>query len=731
MNKMNLLRYINEISILTQVDEIVKKSNELIQEIKIGLSQFQEVGLQSILEVEIPSVQIYWEQVHEVFIPFSDFELEKLCYLWHDLSTRFVSSFKDYNDLQCQHAVLSFCVRSDGKSIQWLLGSNNYKSLENNLAAFFPGSKSTKFNPLFMAWNDPKTVYVGGIPSLIEGKEVFLPIDKFISSLYGCSYELELRAIPITVKNIHYLLNQLEDLKDKLSLLNQMHFTMGSGKGAQGSLNVKLEREPGKFLAELITKDLERCRLGLLQGFWCVEIKLTTPSNAINKACSIVTSTFGGKDSFPMHVRFGEKKFYTFLTSAEIATYICVPTRDIPGLTIKPLYNFGFNDRVDKTQQLLKLGEKLYDMRSSQESFSFDVNELTRHVLISGVTGSGKTQTIKKILRELSKQGIPFLVIEPAKSEYSSFPGVSYIEAGNPDKALRLNLFEPVAYNGRKTPMLTHIDYLRSVFQASYALFPPLPFLLEAVIHKGYWDNGWSLRDDGEEHPLPTLPQLLDSIDGVINQAGYTDKVASDLKAALKLRLSNLLLGYKDDVFDNIETSPSIHQIMTRPTVICLKRIVDDEQKALLMAFLLAAIYEYRELVGQQLTLQHVTVIEEAHRILSRTAGFSGDPELVNPKAKAVEFFGNLLAEIRAYGEGLIIAEQIPTKLIPEVIKNTGLKITHKLVSQDDKEIIASAMNFEEGHERFLAILEPGQAVVFSEKTVSPVVVDFWHGHTK
>ena len=56
--------------------------------------------------------------------------------------------------------------------------------------------------------------------------------------------------------------------------------------------------------------------------------------------------------------------------------------------------------------------------------------------------------------------------------------------------------------------------------------------------------------------------------------------------------------------------------------------------------------------------LRHVIVIEEAHRLLR--AGREG-----RASAHAVELFAALLAEIRAYGEGLVIAEQIPAKLVP------------------------------------------------------------------
>ena len=56
-----------------------------------------------------------------------------------------------------------------------------------------------------------------------------------------------------------------------------------------------------------------------------------------------------------------------------------------------------------------------------------------------------------------------------------------------------------------------------------------------------------------------------------------------------------------------------------------------------------------------------------------------------------------LLAEIRAYGEGLVIAEQIPAKLIGDVVKNTALKVVHRLPAGDDRDLVGAAMNLDDG----------------------------------
>src|SRR6202012_1963634 len=104
----------------------------------------------------------------------------------------------------------------------------------------------------------------------------------------------------------------------------------------------------------------------------------------------------------------------------------------------------------------------------------------------------------------------------------------------------------------------------------------------------------------------------------------------------------------------------------------------------------------------------HLTVVEEAHRLLRRTE--PGGSAGAGAAAHAVELFAGLLAEIRAYGEGLVIAEQIPARLVPDVIKNTAVKVTHRLPAADDREAVGATMNATAPQSRYLVTLPPGQA---------------------
>lgn len=77
--------------------------------------------------------------------------------------------------------------------------------------------------------------------------------------------------------------------------------------------------------------------------------------------------------------------------------------------------------------------------------------------------------------------------------------------------------------------------------------------------------------------------------------------------------------------------------------------------------------------------------------------------------------FADMLAEVRKYGESLVIVDQIPGKLTPEVLKNTNTKIVHKIFAQDDKEAIGNTMALTDDQKRFLSFLDKGRTIVFSQ----------------
>ena len=131
------------------------------------------------------------------------------------------------------------------------------------------------------------------------------------------------------------------------------------------------------------------------------------------------------------------------------------------------------------------------------------------------------------------------------------------------------------------------------------------------------------------------------------------------------------------------------------------------------MGFILINLSEaIREKYQTDGKFQHITLVEEAHRLLSKHQ--PGD----NPaKKQSVEMFSDMLAEIRKYGESLIIVDQIPNKLTPDVLKNTNTKIIHRIFASDDKEAVGNTVMLKEEQKDFLSNLPTGRAIYFTTGT--------------
>ncbi len=495
------------------------------------------------------------------------------------------------------------------------------------------------------------------------------------------------------------------------------------------------------YYADMLEKSIKRLMLGKQQGYWQTGIYIFSDSEeTARKGAALLVSVLSSDRSRPeplrSHVCLRESAVSPFINgynSSELHCFTALPRREYPGFRLKEQIDFDV-DFAPATDRSLDLGEIIGSSPSGQ-ACSIPVDDLTRHTLVAGVTGSGKTNTVFNILGQAYNSfNVPFLVIEPAKSEYRCLMeemkqllvftlGEERPMASAP---FRLNPF----VFPRGISLQTHIDFLKAVFHASFVMYAPMPYVLEECLYKIYQDKGWNLvtstnyRGSG---PLsfPTLSDLYYKIDEVVTGLGYQDRTIMDIKAALQTRIRNLCLGAKGMMLDTSASIP-FEQIMERPVIMELKYLGNDEEKAFMMGLILMSIYEHYESeqhsgVGQGNGLRHLTVIEEAHRLLKNVPTEKSSEEQTNVKGMGVETFCNLLAEIRAYGEGVVVSEQIPAKLAPDVIKNSNMKIMHRLVAREDRELMGDTMNLDQNQQRGILGLETGEAVFFREGLDRPV----------
>ncbi|MBM7789541.1 ATP-binding protein [Tenggerimyces flavus] len=398
------------------------------------------------------------------------------------------------------------------------------------------------------------------------------------------------------------------------------------------------------------------------------------------------------------------------------------PRRELPGIRIIEPPSFDVTPEHEGT---VHLGAVLDEADLPVGEFSVELDTLNRHAFVAGATGSGKSQTVRHVLEGLSARKIPWLVIEPAKAEYALMAG----RLGPAGKVLRIrpgapnNL--PVGLNPLQPepgfPLQTHIDLTGALFMAAFDAQEPFPQVLAHALNRCYADLGWDavtgdVHTVGGSAKYPTLGDLqrvaLDVVEGI----GYGKEVASNVRGFIDVRLTSLRLGTPGRFFEGGHVL-NFAALLEQNTVLEIEDIGSDTDKAFFIGAILIRLFEHlrvRSAASPASGLRHVTVIEEAHRLLKRV-------EEGSPTAHAVELFTSLLAEIRAYGEGIVVAEQIPSKIVPDVIKNTALKVLHRLPALDDREAVGATMNLDEAQSRHVVTLPPGRAAIFADGMDRPI----------
>lgn len=444
----------------------------------------------------------------------------------------------------------------------------------------------------------------------------------------------------------------------------------------------------------------------------------------------------------------------TYLTTEELSCLINLPQRSVPGISVIDYStNFSLTPQRKKTGIItLELGHLVYSGATSNMNVQLPIDTLSRHALVCGVNGSGKTNTTLSVLEGFMKVERPFFVIEPAKTEYVDWaieynktikdpkkkikifiPGCErYAKGGiTPDK-LQLNPFEVINLPNSEMRVLSHIDRLKATFASAFPMQDILPVIMEHLLYKLYTDKHQMIDKDDTNYMKKGFPSLTTVntpfIDGLMSDIGYAKENTQNISAALRTRFKSLKYGWKNELLNNEKLSGKSwneekkawensqltwEELFGSPVVVNLSYSGDDQDRAFIMSLLLQFLYEYRIAESESGKVdfnsnkcRHLVVVEEAHRVMANCA----NPE--SPQYKSGLMFSNFLSEVRAYGQGMMVVEQVPTRLIEDAIKNTNIKIIHKLVASDDSQRIAECIGLTPEQQKVIAKLSIGQAVL-------------------
>lgn len=425
-----------------------------------------------------------------------------------------------------------------------------------------------------------------------------------------------------------------------------------------------------------------------------------------------------------------------FMSGAEMAVQLSLPRRSTTSVTVIDPAVFGrtitpISNKAKSNENSVHLGCIRHLWKDTESSVSFNMDNLCGHALITGTTGVGKTTTVMSVLAQVHKANIPFMVIEPAKGEYKQLTQlateqqpVNYLLAGQQgSNTLKINPFvfpEGIA-------LTDHIDRITTVFNAAFSMYGPMPQILEEAIFAAYESLGWdtfSSRCISVPKAYPTLMDVLAQLPIVVKALGYSEQVMGDFVGALSARLKSLTRGSLGaTLVCEASDETSYKQLFQHSNVIDLSAMGAPDKRAIVMGMLFMRLYEHRLAEGlpDESSLRHFMVLEEAHVLLKKTPT-GQTQESSNTTGLAVEAFASALAEMRAYGQGFMVADQSASAIDDSVLKNTNIKIVMRAPYQPDREALGGALALTDEQTNQLSMLENHTAVVHQSDWLEPVL---------
>ena len=366
----------------------------------------------------------------------------------------------------------------------------------------------------------------------------------------------------------------------------------------------------------------------------------------------------------------------------------------------------------------ITLGGAMYEGKAIANLFvNIPLKNLNRHGLIAGATGTGKTKTLQALTENLSKEGVPTLLMD-LKGDLSGIAAIGEEKSFIKERHTQMNLpYTPEAF---PVELLTISKQDGVRMRATVSEFGSV--LLSRILDLSDVQEGvlavvFKYCDD-HQYPLLDLKDLKKVLQYATEEgksefeSEYGRVAASSTSAILRkiVELENqgaeLFFGER-----SFETEDLLHTDEKGRGVVNIIRLTDIQDRpkmfSTFMLCLLAEIYNTFPEIGDQEKPKLVIFIDEAHLIFNQAS-----KALLNQ-------LENIVKLIRSKGVGLIFCTQTPTDVPDAVLSQLGLKIQHALrafTAKDRQAIKLTAQNYPETSfynvPEYLTSLGTGEAFV-------------------
>ncbi|MEO7177762.1 MAG: hypothetical protein ABIW83_02865, partial [Allosphingosinicella sp.] len=369
--------------------------------------------------------------------------------------------------------------------------------------------------------------------------------------------------------------------------------------------------------------------------------------------------------------------------------------------------------------------------------FHVTMDDLMKPSLLVGAPGSGKTNLAFSMLIQLWRDHkVPFLVLDPSTGQEfrmllrdpSLEKDLVVYTVGDPDEC-------PLQFNPFSVPpgvtVRNHTTRILAAFRAAFTMFDPVPAIYEGALERLYTDPRYTggapvmrMEQKGDLHsPAPTLASLANAIRDEVNEKAVSLYEGSKesigvIRGASTIRVN--AIGKKIGHIINVEGNNGefMQELLKRPVVIELGGLGDSSNISLVMAFLLTQLAGHIEYAFRlDETRQNIMFIEEAHRLL-------GGGEAEGTEGKSAEDLNQMLAEVRKFGQGILVMDQRPSSLVGGVLDNAYIKILTRLSDRPGFDRLSSELNLNEAHQRYARTrLKTGDAILLDRDAGQPVLM--------
>lgn len=595
----------------------------------------------------------------------------------------------------------------------------------------------------------------------------FTKIESWISTLLtalpsGGNFTASIRFCPLSSsvqRDIEKRIQELSGCYNKLKFYSELNWNNSSSFGSNINPQDHIIAKAGEYLfgnnqmgdsytvtmalsgndvdkqaqnrMELLEYEIRRLQQALDTVSWGLELYVTALDiNTLQVVTSLLTGTLEYH-----HVKLSwdsdsGHKSSLVLNQEEILPFLYFPTKEFCGFSFRENETFALvSESADDAG--FPIGNILWNSRPFAP-FSLSADALSRHAFICGMTGGGKTNTVFNLIAGVD---IPFCVIEPVKGEYralrSIFPDLRILTMKtdvNTDELIEIAQLNPFWFP-QNASLSYHIDSIRTIIASAFELSEAMPNILEQCLYNVYIDSGWDIVMNRnvysdilpEEYLYPTFSDLCGEIEEYLEASDYSEEVKGNYKGALLSRMKSFINGYKG-ILLNTTAHPDYETLMNSHCVIELEGLADDADKCLVMGTILVQYYQYLKLhfqrENEKQKVQHLLIIEEAHRLFKNNQNRKKS-EGPDPTGQLVDSLSNMMAEIRAFGEGMLIVDQSPTKIAEDVIKNSATKIVHRIDNGNDIKVMQSSMLLPDDLLSF-ASLQQGEALIRTDRMTKP-----------